>query len=176
MILTGPEIIRQVSLGGILIEPFNEKCVNPNSYNYHLGPRLKIAPMDVVDTKNEQCWSEIEIPEEGFLLEPTKFYLGHTVEKIGSCNFVTSLIGRSSIGRLGLYLQLSADLGHQGAIHSWTLELKVIQPLKVYRGMTIGQVSFWKPIGEPTYYNGIYANSDIPLESQLNALNRRRIN
>ena len=70
---------------------------------------------------------------------------------------MTSLIGRSSVGRLGLFLQITADLGQLGAKHSWTLELKVVQPLIVYPMMKIGQVSFWVPEGEFSDYDGKYA-------------------
>ena len=167
MILTGMEIIKQVHEGKIMIDPFDEKFVNPNSYNYHLGSKIKIAPIGTVDARERQIWTEVDIPDSGFLLLPSRFYLGHTVEMIGSHFFVTSLIGRSSVGRLGLYLQLSADLGQLGAIHSWTLEMKVIQPLWIYKGMVIGQVSFWLPLGEIFLYEGQYGNSNFPLESQV---------
>lgn len=167
MILTGSEIIKQVRSGNIVIDPFEEKFVNPNSYNYHLGPRIKIAPIDADDPDELKIWPEKDIPDEGFLLEPSRFYLGHTLEIIGSQLFVTSLIGRSSVGRLGLYVQLSADLGHLGAIHSWTLEINVVQPVKIYRGMVIGQVSFWLPDGQCVYYSGLYGKSNYPLEAQF---------
>jgi dCTP deaminase len=100
------------------------------------------------------------------VLMPGRLYLGHTEEIIGSYDYVTTLIGKSSMGRLGLYLQISADLGHQGAIHRWTLELCVVQPIRVYAGMVIGQVSFWKTHGKPNRYKGVYAKADRPLESQ----------
>jgi dCTP deaminase len=87
------------------------------------------------------------IPPEGFLLRPGRIYLGSTLEIIGSDTYVPSLIGRSSLGRLGLFLQITADLGHLGTKHCWTLELKTVQPLIIYAGMRIGQVSFWKPEG-----------------------------
>ena len=52
------------------------------------------------------------------------------------------------MGRLGLFLQITAPLGHLGTYHNWTLELKVVQPLKVYPLMKIGQVTFWKTKGK----------------------------
>jgi dCTP deaminase len=166
MILTGSEIWLNVKSKKIVIEPFFEGFLNPNSYNYHLGSCLKIAPPDTNDPNESNHWPEINIPEVGFLLEPSKLYLGHTLEKIGSNYFVTSLIGRSSVGRLGLYLQLAADLGQLGAIHCWTLEMYVIQPLRVFAGMVIGQVSFWVPTGDILLYYGRY-EVNKPLENQL---------
>jgi dCTP deaminase len=171
MILTGQHIRTEVEAGRITIEPFDARCLNPNSYNYHLGPNIKIAPAEVLDPSLEYNWGNMAIPSEGMLLEPGVLYLGHTAEVIGSRDFVTSLIGRSSVGRLGLFLQLSADLGHQGAIHSWTLELAVVQPLIIYAGMRIGQVSFWVPEGIRSLYSGVYANQHLPLENRVAVLN-----
>ena len=166
MILTGKEIHRQVRRGRITISPFHPAQLNPNSYNYRLGRTLKTACDGVIDARSEHCWERITIPDYGLVLEPGRLYLGHTVEAIGSRHYVTSLIGRSSVGRLGLYLQLSADLAQLGAIHRWTLELTVVQPLKIYPGVQIGQVSFWVPAGPRTSYSGLYGNTSEPLESQ----------
>ena len=166
MILTGSEITRRVRLGQITIDPFDARQVNPNSYNYRLGRRVKCAPRQTIDPADELRWSHVDIPNSGMLLEPGQLYLGHTLERIGSSEFVTSLIGRSSVGRLGLFLQISADLGQLGAIHCWTLEMNVVQPLRLYPEMIIGQVSFWVPDGKVDPYRGVYGESSLPLESR----------
>ncbi len=166
MILSGSQIHTEVERGAICIKPFYERFINPNSYNYHLSDSLKIAPFDIADPKKEKIWESVTIPETGYLLEPSRFYLGTTLERIGSSQFVTSLIGRSSLGRLGLFLQLSADLAQLGAAHCWTLELYTVQPLIVYPGMEIGQVSFWVPYGEISLYTGVYGTVSEPYESQ----------
>ncbi len=165
MILTGPEISRQVELGNIIIQPFSLDQLNPNSYNYRLGSL--IAPLD---ERTAAAAPSIQIPKSGFCLQPRRVYLAHTVEMIGSDRFVTSLIGRSSVGRLGLFLQISADLGNLGPAHSWTLELTVVQPLVIYPGMIIGQVSFWRPHGTVEPYRGFYTGHSEPvgcLDEQL---------
>ncbi len=167
MILSGPEIERLVESGDLIIDPFNSEQINPNSYNYRLGSTIKVAPSLVLDPMDRQKWESITIPDGGFVLLPERLYLGSTVERIGSKEFVTTLFGRSSMGRLGLYLQVHADLGHLGAIHHWTLEMVVVQPLRVYAGMIIGQVTFWEPTGERQLYQGVYANSAGPLEYQV---------
>lgn len=147
MILTGMEIKKIVKKGDIVIRPFSDSLLNPNSYNYRLGETLLVFQERVVDTKVLPKTKEVKIPEIGFTLQPGTTYLGSTLEKIGSDKFVPSLIGRSSLGRLGLFLQITADLGHLGTYHNWTLELTCVQPLVVYPRMRIGQVSFWKPEG-----------------------------
>jgi dCTP deaminase len=160
----------------IVIDPFSIQRLNPNSYNYRLGKTIKRAPLKIIDKHETQSWEEVQLTKKSrYLLEPGRLYLGHTQESIGSKHYVTSLIGKSSMGRLGLYLQISADLGHQGAIHKWTLELCVVQPVFVYPGMVIGQVSFWKPVGRVRPYEGQYGIVNTPLENQ-DALKRSKGN
>ncbi len=144
MILSGKKIQEEVTNGNIIISPFSAKQINPNSYNYRLGDMLYEVTDAIIDPAKIVSYITHHIDEnKGFVLQPGKLYLGSTKEIIGSEKYVVSLIGRSSVGRLGLFLQITADLGHVGAIHRWTLELKVVQPLKVYPNMNIGQVSFW---------------------------------
>lgn len=159
MILTNLEIARQIRKCNISIEPFKRELINPNSYNYRLDYDL-LEFDDIIDAKKKCNFKKITLSEDGYILKPNKLYLGSTYEKIGSKRFLTQLIGRSSIGRLGLFLQVTAPIGHIGTNHKWTLELKVVQPLKVYPLMKIGQVSFWKTKGRKTlnYNCGEYKN------------------
>lgn len=168
MILTGSEIEKQIELDNIYISPFSKSQVNPNSYNYRLHPMLLEILDPVIDPASETESKELEIPEGGFLLLPRRLYLGCTLEEIGSTEYVPVLIGRSSLGRLGLFLQITADLGQLGTCQSWTLELKVVQPLVVYPKMVIGQVCFWKVEGNPdSLYNGKYSRDLKPRCSQI---------
>lgn len=168
MILTGSEIEKQVSLGKIHISPFLKSHVNPNSYNYRLSPSLLEIVDPIIDPVEMSQLREIEIPEEGYLLHPKRLYLGCTIEEIGSSEYVPTLMGRSSLGRLGLFLQITADLGQLGTCHSWTLELKVVQPLVIYPRMVIGQVSFWKVDGNiESLYSGKYHGDLKPQSTKL---------
>lgn len=163
MILSGPQIEKEVAAGRIVIDPFERAQLNPNSYNYRLDPVIR----EVKDLPWEPGPATITIPESGYVLQPRKLYLGATFETIGSDAYVISLIGRSTIGRLGLFLQITADLGHQGTKARWTLEMTVVQPLRVYPRMQIGQVSFWAAQGESRLYNGKYAGDQRVQSSQL---------
>jgi len=137
VILTGPAIKAAAQKGHIFIEPFDEANLNPNSYNYHLSDRL------LVPSSAGMRWRKVRMPSEGFVLQPGTIYLGATLEQIGSSRFVTLLLGRSSIGRLGIFLNVTADLGHLGSCSHWTLELIAVQPVRIYPNMKVGQVSFW---------------------------------
>jgi len=168
MILTGKEIEKQVKKGRITIVPFLKTSINPNSYNYHIGKTILEVSENIINPNKKTKAKKIVIDEKGFLLKPKKLYLGHTLEKIGSEDYVISLIGRSSIGRLGLFLQITADLGQIGNAHCWTLELTVIQPLWIYPGMKIGQISFWKPLGKKSLkYYGYYSKYSNPQRCKL---------
>lgn len=167
MILTGKEIEKEINSGNITISPFNLENLNPNSYNYSLGNSIIEIPNDVsFDSKKKYNFISQEIPKNGLILEPNRLYLCNTFEKIGSNKYITSLIGKSSIGRLGLFLQISADLGHQGEIHNWTLELRCCKSLRIYPEMIIGQVTFWQTYGRQFESNGYYKLFDSPKTSK----------
>ncbi len=167
MILTGNKIKEEILSGRIIINPFFESQLNPNSYNFHLGNKIKIYKNYILDPKIKQETETLFIPKDGFILDPKKLYLGHTEEVMGSEHFVPIIRGRSSTGRLGLFIHITADLIDIGSINQWTLQLHAVQRIKIYPGMLIGQVTFWMPKGQINLYNGKYQGSKGPMESQI---------
>jgi len=167
MILTGSEIKKRVLTQEIHIFPFDERNLNPNSYNFRLGNKLKVYKQHILDPAHLMEFEEIIIPNEGYVLQPNQLYLGHTIEEMGSDFFVPIMQARSSVGRLGLYIYLNSGLGDLGFKRQWTLELQVIHPLKVYPGMKVGQMLFWKPLGKINLYQGKYKDSKGPEVSQI---------
>lgn len=167
MILTGSEIQKNVENGKIVIDPFDVSRLNPNSYNFTLGDKLLVYENYVLDAKKENPVREIIIPKEGYTLAYGTVYLGCTAEKIGSDYFVPIIRGRSSIGRLGLFINITADLIDLGSVNQLTLQLNAVQPITIYPGMQIGQVTFWQPLGEIEKYNGRYKNSNGPVSSRM---------
>jgi len=153
MILTGKKIIQEISCGDIIIKPFNIKQVNPNSYNYRLSKTIKIFEGM---KESKPVFKEVNIPQNGFITKPYQLYLAHTLEIIGSKKYAMSLIGRSSMGRLGVFAQASANLGHTTSEHQWTLEIVASQKTKLYPNMIFGQVSFWENKGHVEDYSGQY--------------------
>lgn len=173
--LTAHEIVRQMKKGNIVIEPFDKTQLNPNSYNVCLGNRLKIYDPNVtLDLKtSNRCYEEVVIPEEGIVLEPGILYIGSTKEIIGSEKFISCIDGRSSIGRLGMTVHLTAGFGDIGFSGAYTLEITVVQKLRVYPGYQIGQVYFEKPEGKVDFlYHGRYQNQDGPTESRIDQSTR----
>lgn len=167
MILSGKKISEEVSKKRIIIEPFDLKNINPNSYNYTLGNYVKVYKNKILDSKKKQDVEIIEIPDEGLIINPDKVYLGFTEEVIGSDYYVPVITGRSSTGRLGLFVQITSDLVDVGFKGRLTLQLHSTQPVKIYKGMKIGQVMFWKIFGDIKLYDGKYQNSLIPRESEV---------
>jgi dCTP deaminase len=160
MILSGKEIQKQLD-ETIFIEPFNEKQLNPNSYNLKLHNELMVYKNQTLDMKKKNQSEKLIIPEEGLLLEPNKLYLGRTVEFTKTDKYVPMLEGRSSIGRLGMFIHVTAGFGDVGFAGFWTLEIFVIQPLVIYPNVEICQIYYHSLEGnyEP-YKSGKYQNNE----------------
>lgn len=183
MVLTGPEIIRQIEAGAIHISPFHAKHVGPNSYDVTLNPGLLVYDLGsdgALDMKRDNPTRELTIPEEGLVLEPGTLYIGCTNETATSRAFVPMFEGRSSIGRLGINTHITAGFGDVGwgylpgengelvcQYPTWTLEIEVVHAIRVYPGVRIGQVYFIRPEGELAFYKGKYSAQKAPQASRL---------
>ena len=136
MILSGKEIEKKIGKE-IFIEPYNSNQLNPNSYNLTLHNELLTYSSPSLDMKKNHETETILIPEDGLLLKPGKLYLGRTKEHTKTNNLVPMLEGRSSIGRLGMFVHITAGFGDVGFEGFWTLEIFVVQPLKIYPNVEI---------------------------------------
>lgn len=210
MILTGPEIRRQVTIGQnkekfglsickpedwIDIQPYDESLVGPNSVDLRLHSDLKVYPegarrqaaleefesdrvcmsipdldehTEIIDmkAKDHGCY-DLYIPKEGRVLWPGILYLGRTIETIGSNAYVPIVEGRSSVGRLGVHVHVTAgfcDIGFRGTI---TLEIHVVHPIRIYPNIPICQAYFLKPHGAIELYKGRYLDQVEPTPSRF---------
>jgi dCTP deaminase len=120
MILSGREIQRRMGKE-IIIDPFNEKQLNPNSYNLRLHHELLVYDNKILDMKKPNPYQIITIPQEGMVMETGKLYLGRTMEYTKTEKCVPMLEGRSSVGRLGLFVHVTAGFGDIGFSGYWTL-------------------------------------------------------
>jgi dCTP deaminase len=192
-VLVDCEILREHKRGAIIIDPFDRKCLGTNSYDVHLsnvlrvyepemislpdppgvhyvGGRLEPAPLDV----RKPCPTiDVRIPDEGYVLLPHELYLASTIEYTESNAHLPILNGKSSIGRLGLSIHVTAGTGDVGFRGHWTMELFVIKPLRVYAGMAIGQLLWFTINEEPDVPYGLkksakYNNHDpLPQASKM---------
>jgi dCTP deaminase len=183
MVLTGKEILKQMEAGHIHIAPFIPAHLGPNSYDVCINPALltyDLAPGQALDMKKNNPTRTLLIPEAGLVLEPGRLYLGCSNETATSHRFVPMFEGRSSIGRLGINTHITAGFGDVGwgylpdeqgrpvcQFPTWTLEIEVVHPIRVYPNVRIGQVYFMRPEGEITHYKGKYTQQREPQASRL---------
>lgn len=159
MILSGKEILKHIGRE-IRIEPFDKKRINPNSYNLTLADELLVYEDTVLDMKKQNPTSRLVIPEEGLVLEPDRLYLGRTNEYTSTDRYVPMLEGRSSTGRLGLFIHVTAGFGDVGFAGYWTLEIFCVQPVRIYPNVEICQIYYHDIEGEyDLYKSGKYQNN-----------------
>ncbi len=159
MILSGRRIHERLG-NDIIIDPFNPDQLNPNSYNLRLHDELVVYDAPVLDMRAPNPVSKLHIPPEGLELEPNRLYLGRTLEYTATEGVVPMLEGRSSIGRLGLFVHITAGFGDVGFRGYWTLEIFCVQPIRVYPGVQICQIFYHTIDGDyDTYEGGKYQNN-----------------
>ncbi|MGC4001830.1 MAG: dCTP deaminase [Pirellulales bacterium] len=151
MILSGEEIRRRMGTD-VLIEPFDPERLNPNSYNLTLHDELMTYEEIVLDMKRPNRVERLVIPPEGLILNPNQLYLGRTCERTETHNLVPMIEGRSSIGRLGLFVHVTAGFGDVGFCGYWTLEMFAVQPVKIYPGVPICQIFYHEIRGDIVEY------------------------
>lgn len=183
MILTGQEIIKRRDIGQIVIDPWNVDQVNPNSYNVTLHPKMEIYSRSILstvegespifkgylDSKSKNETIPITIPENGLKLLPGTVYIARTNEHTETHGLVPMLNGRSSLGRLGLFIHVTAGFGDIGFKGTWTLEIVVVEPLMIYPNIKIGQIYYQETVGEHIgfEYSGKYQGQVDATASRL---------
>lgn len=199
-ILLRTEIEKQMELGNIVIEGSpnpNGVTINPNSINLTLNNKLKVYDLEPVkekydniidklykkkkkkyadpntylDMNKENRTRDLIIPEDGLILYPGILYIGSTNERTLVKGLHPTISGRSSTGRLGLSVHITAGFGDNGFDGTWTLEITVEHPLKIYPNKEICQVSFNTVVGDPenpkNIYNGRYQHQEGPTASRM---------
>jgi len=130
-----------------VVDPFDPTLVGPSSLDIRLGSRIAYyAGCSVINPENQNSYNLIKKDAESLvILHPNQFILMDTIEtfRIPS-NIAAKVDGRSSIGRLGIMVHVTAgfiDPGFHGKI---TLEIKNVneRPVILRPGMVIAQMSF----------------------------------
>jgi dCTP deaminase len=142
MILTDKTIIDEIALKNIVIEPLIEENIGTNSVDLTLSKTLLMYTEHLLDVRKKNSYVPICIPEDGLILKPSILYLASTVEYTETLRHVPIIQGKSSLGRLGLFVHITAGFGDVGFKGHWTLELACIQPVRIYAGMKIAQICY----------------------------------
>lgn len=148
MILSDTKILEEMNNGSIVIKPFRRTFLGSNSYDVHLGKWLAMYDEEILDCKKHNKVHYFKIPGDGLILVPSKLYLGVTQEYTETHKHVPFLEGKSSIGRLGIDIHATAGKGDIGFCNTWTLEISVRQPVRIYAGMPIGQLIYFTVAGD----------------------------
>lgn len=152
MNLSDKTILREMEDGNIIITPFNRNHLNPNSVDLTLNKMYKVPDWEKhievygytgFDCKKENFFKEAEMTEEGMVLMPNQLYLYCCNEKIGcKRNIRATIMGKSSLGRLGLFVHVTAGFVDTGFVGSLVLEMVATVPIRIYPNQKICQIEF----------------------------------
>ncbi len=148
VILSAPAILEGIEKRTIVIDPFDVKHLGPNSVNLTLHPELACYTELPLDMKKANPCHPLLIPDEGIILEPERLYLGRTDQYTETRGLVPMLEGRSSVGRLGMSVHITAGFGDVGFRGYWTLEISVLHPVRIYPHVAVCQI-FYHQITTP---------------------------
>lgn len=172
MILTSRAIQMHRDAGEIVLEPFDPQLLGTVSYEFHAGDEIARVDGPLCSRQKTELTYE-PVPDSGYLLEPNRLYLLSTLELMGSSVFAQRIFGTRGTGSCGLFIDVSADLGHVGCITRWTLELVSVVPMLLFPRQRIGQITFWTLSGVSAPYQGPYNAMNRPLPSK-SWMDRRR--
>lgn len=166
MILSGKEIKKRID-NDIFIDPFDKKQLNPNSYNLKLSDEISWYENKILDMKDVHSLHIIKMDHDGLLLKPGQLYLGRTHEYTVTKNLVPMIEGRSSIGRLGIFIHATAGFGDVGFAGFWTLEISCIQPVIIYPFVEIAQIYYHTIEGDFDEYKSRKYQNNNGIQSSM---------
>ena len=199
MIFSGPLILETIlrtkaaltrglvpDLPAIDVNPFEESHLGPNSLDVCLDDSMLIYPTTQISKNGDARWwldpneenltREHPLQSDGvWFLEPGRLYLASTRERTVTCGVVPYLDGRSSIGRLGIQIHMTAGRGDDGFGESlwacggcaWTMEISVLHKVVLRPGDRIGQLTFMEMKGSRKPYKGRYSYQEGPTPSRF---------
>ncbi|MDD5337778.1 MAG: dCTP deaminase [Candidatus ainarchaeum sp.] len=152
-LMSDMDVLDAVKAGEIRVEPFERAFLGPDSLDIRLGNDMLVSKTvgKTIDPNRPENFFEARKINGSFTLEPGQFVLGTTVERISLSESVSAQIeGRSSLGRLGIMVHMTAGIIHAGfgakEPSALTLEIYSVNPNSVFlhAGMKIAQLSFFR--------------------------------
>lgn len=154
--LNSKGIATELSRGSISVENGEDNIEN-ECIKVTLGNILKVYSEDVLDVSAPTPTEEIVIPENGYVLEPNKLYLGRTNEYTMTYGFVPLLCSTEELAACGVEIHITAGFGDNGFEGTWTLEIVATNPTILYPDMEIGRIYYYPLIGDSNIeYRGKY--------------------
>lgn len=153
MLLSDRDILSELDAGRVQLEPLEREMIQPSSIDVRLDGYFRVFDNHKyphIDPAADQSdlTRMVEVKgDETFVLHPGEFVLGSTYELVTLPDDVAArLEGKSSLGRLGLLTHSTAGFIDPGFSGHVTLELANVAtlPIKLYPGMKIGQLCFFR--------------------------------
>ena len=153
MLLSDRDILAELDSGRVQLDPLARDMIQPSSIDVRLDKFFRVFDNHKyphIDPAADQSdlTREVEVDsDETFVLHPGEFVLGSTYEVVTLPDDIAArLEGKSSLGRLGLLTHSTAGFIDPGFSGHVTLELANVAtlPIKLYPGMKIGQLCFFR--------------------------------
>ena len=153
MLLSDRDILLEIEKQRIVLEPYDESLLQPSSIDFRLDRYFRVFEnhryphIDPAEDQSDLTREVAAQGEEPFILHPGEFVLGSTYEVVSLPEDVAARVeGKSSLGRLGLLTHATAGFVDPGFSGHVTLELANVAtlPIKLYPGMKIGQLCFFR--------------------------------
>ena len=130
----------------LTIDPFDEQHLNAYGYNVHIGEKIMLAEIEngtntTIDASAGLKYTTYDIPDTGFVLDPTKLYYFPLKETIKTDDYAIEIVPNSSLVQAGLSIGLSVT-PIPGAEFATTVSVTVTQPLKIYKDYNIANARF----------------------------------
>ena len=169
MLLSDRDILAEIDAGRVALDPFDRAMIQPSSIDVRLDKFFRVFDNHKyphIDPAADQSELTREVSVDGdetFVLHPGEFVLGSTFETVTLPDDVAArLEGKSSLGRLGLLTHSTAGFIDPGFSGHVTLELANVAtlPIKLYPGMKIGQLCFFRltSAAENPYGSSVYGS------------------
>jgi dCTP deaminase len=153
VLLSDRDILAEIEAKRIVLEPYDETLLQPSSIDFRLDRYFRVFEnhrYPHIDPAADQSDLTREVEptgDEPFILHPGEFVLGSTLEVVSLPDDLAARVeGKSSLGRLGLLTHATAGFVDPGFSGHVTLELANVAtlPIKLYPGMKIGQLCFFR--------------------------------
>jgi dCTP deaminase len=153
VLLSDRDILAEIDAGRIRVDPYDAGMIQPSSIDFRLDRYFRVFEnhrYPHIDPAADQpdLTREVEpAGDEPFILHPGEFVLGSTHEEVSLPDDIAARVeGKSSLGRLGLLTHATAGFVDPGFSGHVTLELANVAtlPIKLYPGMKIGQLCFFR--------------------------------
>jgi dCTP deaminase len=147
--LSDRSIREQIEQGRLKVEPYDPSLVQPASIDMRLDRFFlvqkshQLTHIDPYEENSSMTWEAVD-PGKPFVLHPNEFVLGSTYERIElPDDMIARVEGKSSLGRLGLWVHITAGFIDPGFKGNITLELAnaMSVPILLWPGMNVAQMS-----------------------------------